>query len=374
VAARTGFFESINYASFHEDSASELRALQLQNTDRVLCLSGSGARPLDLLIASPAEVVAIDWSPAQSMLLELKIAVIRHLSYEEGLAFLGLLPAKNREQIYEKLKQELSPEAIAFWDRRRRNIRRGVYFEGRWERFLRIASWTLRTTRGKLIKQVLNSSNIEEQSDLWATRWNSAGWRFALRVLTSRFVVKYLLREPGLQYINRDVSPSTYLQNRFQQAASEFLLRESPWVCALAHGRITATGPLPLHLQEENFSILQDRIDSIRVVTASLFEYLQQQKDSGGEPFQAFSLSDFSSYATEQEFTDIWEAMLSCADAGARICERRFLVEYRLPATVESEVTVDHALGEQLSREDRSVVYSFLVARKNETATPLDSE
>lgn len=365
VSTRNGFFESINYASFHEDSTSELRALQIKNTDRVLCLTGSGARPLDLLVAAPADVVAIDWSPAQSMLLELKLAVIRHLSYEEGLAFLGLVPATDRVQVYEQLKQELPPEACTFWDRRKRSIRKGVYFQGRWERFLRIASWTLRTTRGKLIRQLLNSDNIEEQRQLWERRWDNASWRLALRGLTSRFVVKYLLREPGLQYINLEDSPSDYLQHRFQQAASEFLLRDSPWVRALAHGRIPATDPLPLHLQKENFSILRDRVDSIQVVTASLLEYLQQQQDIGGEPFQAFSLSDFSSYATEQEFAEIWQALLPCADVGARICERRFLVKYPLPSTVQKEVVIDDALCEQLNREDRSVVYSFLVARKS---------
>ena len=41
-------------------------------------------------------IVAIDMSPAQNALLELKLAAISHLSYEEYLQLLGEAPSSNR--------------------------------------------------------------------------------------------------------------------------------------------------------------------------------------------------------------------------------------------------------------------------------------
>ena len=84
------FFETVNYSSSNEDSRSEIRALQLISQDSVLCITGSGARTLDLLIANPAKVVSLDFNPCQNFLLELKIAAMHELDYEEFLEFLGV--------------------------------------------------------------------------------------------------------------------------------------------------------------------------------------------------------------------------------------------------------------------------------------------
>ena len=41
-------------------------------------------------------VVAVDMSPAQNSILELKLAAIQHLSYEEFLQLLGVAPSTKR--------------------------------------------------------------------------------------------------------------------------------------------------------------------------------------------------------------------------------------------------------------------------------------
>lgn len=359
MSGNSRFFQNINYASFHEDGDSEREALALNGSDRVLCLTGSGARPLDLLLDGPSEIVAIDWNPAQSHLLELKIAVIRRLEYDEGLAFLGLLPSTLRESTYATIRGELSEEAQAFWDRRRATIRRGVFFEGRWERFLRRISWVARRTRRSLVDRVLGADDLVHQRSIWNEQWDNRSWRMFLRCVTNRSFLKYVLREPGLNYVPGDISISNYLRRRFEQASGSILFRESPWIWALFKGRIEVGGPLPAHLKPENFDTLRDRLDTLTVVTASLRDYLQD----GDSRFDAFSLSDFLSYADKATYYKIWAALLRRAAVDARICERQFLVRYPLPTGVQSALTIDESLGEELDRRDRSVVYTFLVAR-----------
>ncbi len=86
------FLETLNYSSSNEDSNSELKALCIDKNDSILSITGSGARALDLLIKNPAKIVSIDFNPCQNHLLELKIAAIQHLEYQEFLEFLGARP------------------------------------------------------------------------------------------------------------------------------------------------------------------------------------------------------------------------------------------------------------------------------------------
>lgn len=353
------FFEKVNYASFHEDSNSERRALKLTADDRVLCLTGSGARPLDLLLDSPGEIVAIDWNPAQSHLLELKASVIRNLDYQAGLMFLGFRPSGERLPQYAKLRNELSEAARAFWDRQPGVVRRGVFFEGQWERFLRRASWLARTTRRQWVAEILAASDLQQQHDFWVEKWDNPWWRRFLAVATNRLTVRYLLREPGLEFVPAEVDIAETLRARFVNASQNVLFRESPWVWALFNGQLDLHGPLPEHLLPENFDLLRQNLNSLTIQTVSLEECLK--RDSQG--FDAYSLSDFCSYCDRSTYDSIWRQLVRRSRRGARICERRFLVEYPLPPDLLEDLDIDDRLAEQLAAADRSVVYTFRVAR-----------
>ena len=80
------------YSSVNEDWRTEAAALRLAPDARVLCVTGSGARPLDLLAVTPARVVAIDVNAAQNHLLELRVGAMRALQFDAYTAFLGLVP------------------------------------------------------------------------------------------------------------------------------------------------------------------------------------------------------------------------------------------------------------------------------------------
>ena len=49
------FFQNLNFSSSNEDGETELTALA--GAGRILCLTGSGTRPLDLLMSGAEEIV-----------------------------------------------------------------------------------------------------------------------------------------------------------------------------------------------------------------------------------------------------------------------------------------------------------------------------
>lgn len=354
------FFEGLNYAASHEDGRTERQALQLSPATRALCITGSGARVLDLLLAGPAEIVAVDQNPLQNHLLALKLAAICQLSYEDNLAFLGIIPHPDRGQLYRRLRPHLAADPRKAWDRRQRLIRRGVFYGGRWERFLR---WMVRPAaqvRERLIDQLFESPDLCTQHRLWRERWDTPGWASYLRLLALRPLWTKLLREPGMAHIPADFDIAGYMRRRLNDAASRILFRTSPWAWLVLRGQLSAMAALPPHLERRHHSTLAEAARRVTPVCASLQRHLE---GAAAATFDAFSLSDFGSYADDQTYGATWRAIGRTASPGARFCERQFLV-LRDPSLLAGvALERDPALEAHLDLQDDAIVYRILAGR-----------
>ena len=107
------------YNTSWEDPAVDRRAMRLGPTDRVLTITSAGCNVLDYALEAPERIVTVDANPHQTALLELKLAGIRRLAYEDMFAVFGLgwhaeFPALYRE----RLRDDLSEFARGYWDRR----------------------------------------------------------------------------------------------------------------------------------------------------------------------------------------------------------------------------------------------------------------
>ncbi|MGD0338507.1 MAG: DUF3419 family protein [Bacteroidota bacterium] len=357
------FLETVNYSSSNEDSDSEVRALQIDENDSILCITGSGARTLDLLIQKPALIVSIDINPCQNYLLELTMAAIRHLVYEEFLGFLGIKIYSYRESMYKMLREGLSGEARNFWDRHPDMIRDGPIYEGRWERFFRKMACLVRFSRPQLLARLFSCRDLPEQSKIWREEWNNASWRLFLRTVSHRSVSYKFFGDPGFyRHVPKDFSISTYLEERLTCAFENTLARESPFTMLLFHGQYDPGMILPPYLQEKNYYVLKNSLKKVKIITGSLLDYLERKNE---EYFNKYSLSDFSSYTSVDEYKRIWKGIIRTAAPVARVCERQFLVKRELPIEVEPNVIRSGKLENELMQTDKSVFYSFVVASIN---------
>jgi S-adenosylmethionine-diacylglycerol 3-amino-3-carboxypropyl transferase len=347
------FFEHINYAASHEDGRSELHALQLNERSRVLCITGSGSRALDLLVAAPREVVAVDFNPAQTYLLELKLAALQSFAYADAAAFIGLTPGGERMAQYGTLRVRLGETARAFWDRNTRLIGRGVLYAGRWERFLRLMVGPAAWARRGLIARVFACQSVDEQRTLWLGEWNTPGWDRYLQLLANRFLWTRVVREPGMRHIPKELDIVRCIRERFDRAAGSYLFRDSAWAWLVFKGYLSPDGPLPPHLAPQHHDLLAAHAAHVTPVTASLLDYVQRP---GLKRFTAFSLSDFGSYADDATYAATYAALRTVAEPAARVCERQFLVP-RDPSQLG--LSRDVALERELPGRDHSVVYDF---------------
>jgi S-adenosylmethionine-diacylglycerol 3-amino-3-carboxypropyl transferase len=349
------FSRTLNFTSANEDGATELAALALRPSDHVLCLTASGARPLDLLLGNPRRVTAIDINPAQNELLRLKIAAWRTLDDRELIEWLGIAPVRNRLALQARAEALLPPASRAFWQVRRSAIVKGLWHSGRWERVLRLGAMGNRLIRGRQIDALFNAADCEAQANIWAAHFDDGLWHGAARLLSLRWFWTRIIGEPGGAYLPDPSESAARLTGLFRRAASRFLFRESDFATLIFKGRLTPGSALPLHLRPENIPTIRERLDRIDIVEAGLADLGR----SGLGPFDAFSLSDFGSYCSGSAYEACWQGVLAAARPGARFCERIFMNPVLPGPDIAAQVRIDADRSEALTRADRAIIYDI---------------
>lgn len=353
------FATSLNFTSSNEDGRTELAALDLAPEDRVLCLTASGTRPLDLLLGDPGDILAIDINPAQNHLLRLKIAAFKTLSDDELYAYLGLEQTPDRLALHARVETALSEEARRFWSARTAVIQKGVWNTGRWERVLRFLAGILRLVRGRRLDQLFAARTIEEQHQIWREHFEDAFWKSSIHLLSSRFFWTHVIGEPGGQFLPDRTETTRRLTAAFHTASKHIRFSQSDFATLIFRGQHTSSSALPLHLQRANLARVRDRLERIRIADTDLAAL---EPDQHGR-FSAFSLSDFGSYCTPQAYAACWDGVLNTARPGARFCERVFMNPLALPAPLEHRIALNNALSDQLSTQDGAIIYDIRAGR-----------
>lgn len=352
------FFRTINYSSVNEDWRTEIAALQLREGGRVLCVTGSGDRPLDLLAAVPTRLVAIDRNPAQNNLLRLKTAALKELAFEDYAAFLGLNGAEPgwRLQVFDRLGPTLPRDTLAFWKAHGRAIARGVLYQGRFERHFRRIAILARCLRPRAIKELFAFTDLETQRQFIQNRWGTPYWRLAYKLILCPLTSRILFRDPAY-YAHVAVRVGDTLFERMQRALRKNLARDNFMISLTLRGRLSPTD-LPPYLTPEGCARLRERIHLLEIVDADVITYLE---DATPGAFTHFSLSDVPSYMAQPDFHRLLAAVARCATPGARVVIRQFLTRYDIPELLATRIGRESHLEARLADQDRSFGYEFIV-------------
>jgi S-adenosylmethionine-diacylglycerol 3-amino-3-carboxypropyl transferase len=209
---------------------------------------------------------------------------------------------------------------------------------------------------------LFNSTDIIEQKRIWTEEWDTPFWKTFLRVISPRIIWRLFFRDPGFyKYVPGKWYIYKYIHDRFNSAVEHFLLKESPFATLLFFGKYTNHDVLPIYLRRGDFDMIRDNLERIEIVTESLNSYLAKVKRNR---FSKFSLSDFNSYLTNEDYVYCWRYILENAVSGALICERQWLVKREVPGEFQKYIDRKTGLEAALQLSDDSIFYTFNVARK----------
>lgn len=356
------FFARMSYSFGNEDPHTELQALKLKKSDRVLCITASGDRPLHLLLDDCMEVVSLDANPIQNHLLNLKMTAMQELDFPQYLSFLGILPDKHRSRSFKKLMSSLQPAAGQYWLKHQRKIVKGVLYQGTIEQWVSRIAKVLHLLRGRTIRQLFEFDNIEEQRKFVQKRWDRPAWRKLFDVVLNPRFSRLFLTDPGLHaHIDTSIHPGAYLYNRIYNSLTRHLARESILMSLLLQGKVGKEA-LPPYLTEKGFKVIKSRINRITSYTGDLIQYLENAPENS---FDAFSLSDVASYINAETFKRLMHAVQRTARPNARFCIREFMSRHQIPIDLKSVFQRDTELEKTLEHQDRCFVYHFMTGTVN---------
>ncbi len=287
------------YNTCWEDPRLDHQALKLAADDTVLVITSAGCNALDYALAGPKQVVAVDMNPRQNALLDLKLAGIRHLEYEDFFAMFGCGRLPGAERIYQdKLRPALSEWPRNYWDRWIKFFdpenRRPFYFRGTCGTFAMLINVYINRV-AKLrpqINDLLQCATVAQQQEIYERHFRERFWSKSMRFAMRRDTILTLLGVPQAQRYQIDTQYPGGI-NRFLQDCVEAVFARLP-LCDNYFWRVYMTGSYtpeccPEYLKPENFQKLRGALaDRVETHTDSVEGFLTKDP----RPITRFVLLD----------------------------------------------------------------------------------
>lgn len=326
----------------------------------MLVITSAGCNVLDYALLGPERIFAVDANPRQSALLELKIAGIRHLEFDDFFAMFGDGHHPGFRGIYARaLRPHLGEFARAYWDRNGHwfcgpDRETGFYYYG-------LSGMVARGFRGYLglrkslrhaIGALLQARNLDEQRRIYDGQVQSLLWTRDVNWALSRQSTMTLL---GVPHPQRKEVQRQHLGGvaGFVREAIEYVFRSLPvrtnyfWTLYL-RGRYLPDC-CPEYLRDRNFTALKrGLVDGIEVHTSTVTDFLR-----GGDrrisKFVLLDHMDWMSSAYPEALQEEWDAIAAAAVPGARII---FRSAHRNPAYLSQVRVAGRPIRDQLQFHD----------------------
>ncbi|KAF9220624.1 hypothetical protein BS17DRAFT_759265 [Gyrodon lividus] len=166
-------FRTFIYSFTWEDPFEDMRHLELGPNDSMLVITSAGDNALHYAIAAqPKTIHCVDMNPCQGHLLELKLAALHTLDYEDFFAMFGEgRHPRFRNLLDSKISPLLSSIAYQFWHINDSAFTNDFYLNG-------YSGWALRLARvifaiagvSKDAEALCGATTIAEQEKIWRER------------------------------------------------------------------------------------------------------------------------------------------------------------------------------------------------------------
>jgi S-adenosylmethionine-diacylglycerol 3-amino-3-carboxypropyl transferase len=318
------------YNTCWEDPRLDRRALELTPSDRLLVITSAGCNALDYALTGLDHVYAVDMNPRQNALLELKIAGIRQLDFEDFFNFFGKGYHAQAWELYrKKLRGEISEWSQAYWDKFIKffdNPRKTFYYRGTSGAFARmIRTYIDRVAKVRdEIDEIMNADSVDQQRDIYIQIYDKF-WKRALRFALNRDTTLSMLGVPRAQrqQIEKQYPGGVirFMQDSAEAVFSKLPTKDNYFWRVYINGCYTRDC-CPEYLKEENFLALKSNaVSNVSVHTDSVQGFLEK----GQSPISRFVLLDHMDWLSDHFFPLLeseWQAILSRATPDARILWR----------------------------------------------------
>lgn len=374
------YARSLIYNTCWEDPAVDRLALNIGSDDTILVITSAGCNTLDYALAGPRHIHAVDANPRQTALLELKLAGIRRLQFDDFFALFGEGRHPRFDQIYrDTLRQDLSPFAQQFWDGAgpwfsRRNPRNTFYFHSLSGRVATLFRHyvDLQPQLRSAVDELVDAKSLDQQRDICDSRIAPRMWGPSMNWALSRQITMSMLGVPAPQHEEVRMQHAGGVPG-FVRDAIEYVFRCLP-LWSNYFWRVYVRGAYtrdccPEYLKRDNFLALKNGLaDRITHHSCTVTKLLQSVRPRVSK-FVLLDHMDWLGSFQPEALREEWSALLECAAPGARAIFRSahaqpaYLDTLTVPGagrnrSLRELLTFHPELATRLTLEDRVHTYA----------------
>lgn len=344
-----------------EDPLSDHEALKIKPQDVVLAITSGGCNVLGFLKFDPETVYSIDINAAQSYLLELKIAAIKTLEFDEFIQFSGLSPSEERLELFEKVQLKLSKEAHEFWKSKIKILENGFIMNGKYEGFVKFAGKFLKIVQGKKrVNRLFDEKTQKQQEDYFDTVWDTRRFKYIFKLLFN----KHMLAKRGLvaNYFHFDDGSKSFAEsfyNRSKKAFRDLPIKGNYFLSLYLLGKYSSAEDVPDYLKREHFETIKSRVDRIKVLTSDAQGWINTMER---QSIDCFALSNICELMSEDETERLFSAVKRTARNNARVIFRNLMIPREVPEKFRDSIVKNESLSKDIYNNDRSFVYGKVAA------------
>ncbi len=373
------------YNTCWEDPRIDRAAMGLNAHSDLVMITSAGCNALEYALDGPRSIHAVDVNFRQNALLELKIAGIRRLEYEDFFSLFGEGGhARFRDWYWDMLRAELSPASQQYWDSHsdyfsRDTPDRSFYHRGTTGFFGRLLTFYCRLNG--ILETALGMfelSSVEQQKNLYFNVIRDRFWRTGLRKALGTSLAMSLIGVPLAQrkHLEQTCAQSiaAFMEDCMEAVFTRLPLRDNYFWRLYLAGRYSSEC-CPEYLKASNFQRLKDGlVDRIQTHTSDLTGFLEGHEGT----ISHFVLLDHMDWLSSQR-NDLlrreWQALLDRARQSAKFLWRSGgrVVDFVDPLRVEVRgrlrevgdmLTYDRETVARLHPLDRVHTYgSFYIAQ-----------
>jgi len=355
-------FQDILYAQCWEDPQIDRAAFGINSDDVIFSITSGGCNVLTFLIDNPKKIIALDLNPFQNYMLELKMVAFKSLNYNELLEFFGIHSSSCRQEMYEKMRHNLSPGCREYWDNQPGKIQKGILHCGHYEGYIHLLrKWLYRLIDKSLIEKFFAATCESEKADLYSKKWNNWRWRVLTRVLLSRTIMTLLFDKAFFVQLENSFSFGEHFRHIVKRALVELPLKENYFMSYILLGRYYSDQHLPVYLQRENFEKIRSRLDRIELVSESCEAYFAKLPDNS---ISKFNFTNIFEWMSPDAFESLLEETIRVAKDGAIITYRNLLVPRSRPERLAKWINAQNEFSKQLHKQDLSFIYKAYIVEQ----------
>lgn len=360
-------FRGIVFNMSWEDPEMDRQAFQITPDDAVISITSAGCNPLNLLCQSPKALHCIDSNPAQTALLELKLAGIATLDHETFFNIFAARRPSDVARVYRsRLRPLLSARATDFWDRNLWMVAKDLYQFGRMGIFCRILRHYLKMLNidVKAQDRFFECRTLEEQNAWYHEYIAPRLWKTSSKwfVYFKPFMYLAGVHPEQFRLVDGRHDMFEFVKERIEYALTKVPIYDNYFLSMAVTGKFRGNR-VPPYLLKENFATLRNNLDRVQVVNGWLGPYLDTLPAGSLNKFNLLDIFDWMSAAA---FESTLKSALRAAAPGATMIYRSGSYKLEVAPSIQARVTQHPDLARRLLAQDRSATYgSFYVMTVN---------